>query len=182
MDYNAALRQLAHDPQTDENGLSPLFGKSESASTGWPEQPEYDPLEAVKISEEDGPVRDAPLTVDEWVAEREFQQNNPPVEGDYLRTEDGLPIRLEIRREIGLPPFIYARAYVPNRVGCTLSWYARSRDDMAHFGYKCILDPKSVEGIIRRGGLGKDVFLVKELRIIRQSESKASYLVSISEW
>lgn len=140
------------------------------------------PAPEVEFDEHNGPLPDAELTAEEWVKEREFQSQNPPIEGDYLRTQDGELIRLEVKNEVGQWPFIFARAYVPNRIGDTLSWYVRSQGDRACFGIKCILLPKSVEGIIRRGGLSQAEFFVKELRVVKASQTRSSYLVEVTEW
>lgn len=122
------------------------------------------------------------VDISEWIAERELLLQNPPMEGDFLRTIDGSQIKLEVLCLPNVFPLVFARAYLPQRIGESLSWYVRSVADRATFGTKCIVLPASLDVIMRKGGLSQDVFLVKELRVVRPSKSKKSFLVEVSEW
>lgn len=111
-----------------------------------------------------------------------YQQtlDNPPMEGDTLKTKDGSPIRVHVELKEGQPPFLFARAYVPNIVGEEPGWFVRGMNDEARSGWMAILLPKSRSMLVNREGITKDVIqFAGELRVVRKSRSGNSLLCEL---
>jgi len=139
-------------------------------------------LAPIMVPGEPDGVNSVLLTPEEWYKEKEFWRQHPPTEGDYLRTESGKKARLEIHTEQGQRPFIFGRVFLPIVIGSVLSWYLRDENDESQWGAKCILLPKSIEQVEKRGLLTGKILLVKELRVCRPSQSGNSFLCEVAEW
>lgn len=122
------------------------------------------------------------LTIEEWAEEYDLLIKNPPMDGDYLRTEDGSRIRLKIELVQGQLPFVYTHVYIPEIVGSKLGWFARGETDTDESGWKTILLPRACSAAIKRLGVSKSIIYVRELRVVRPSPSNKSLLVEITEW
>lgn len=114
---------------------------------------------------------------------KEFQKilNVPPV-GEYLGTEDGSPIKIEIECYSGKKPFMFTRAYVPQVVGGQLGWFAQRECDVSQYGWKVILMPKSRDEAVKRIGIDKPYGLVGTIRVLKMSETGQSMLGEVIAW
>lgn len=121
------------------------------------------------------------IDVEEWAAQYEDHIKEPPTEGDLLVTSDGSPIKLEVELKSGQQPFIFGRIYVPNVVGEPVGYFMHSDKISSNYGWKAVLMPKSRDEAIKKLGL-KKVLYVKELRVVRLSQTGHSVLCEISEW
>ena len=124
----------------------------------------------------------------EWREEYQYMLDNPPESGDFLLPKvrpdesDSALVKLEIECVPGRPPFIFARAYVPNIVGERPNWYVHDKASKACHGWKAVLHPKSRDEVIRKFGI-KDVYVfVKRLRVIRKSVTGQSLVCEVDEW
>jgi len=118
----------------------------------------------------------------EWAQQFQNHIQNPPKKGDLIRAfgkDSDIKIRVDLIE--GKPPFMYALAYVPTLVGCSLGRFARGMDDNCTYGWKLIPLPKAQEHIIRNVGLVGEIH-VKALRVVRLSKNGKSFLVEVSEW
>lgn len=106
--------------------------------------------------------------------------NNTPVEGTILRPLSGAA-RINVELVDGKPPFLYARAYVPQIVGEPIGWFLADMECEHPYGWKIILLPKAREECIRRLGLNGPL-AVKAIRILRESKSGNSLLGEVAEW
>lgn len=122
------------------------------------------------------------LAPQEWAEEYDLLHKNPPEEGDFLTTQDGSPIKVEIELIRDREPLVFARMFLPMTVGARLGWFCRSMNDLDCHGWKCILMRHSKEELINRYGLGQRYIGVSCLRIIRKARTGQSYLVDISEF
>lgn len=111
----------------------------------------------------------------EWLEEYALLINNPPIEGDYLLAQEGKKIKLELVLRTGEEPFIFAYAYVPDTVGCDLTWLGSHGNKRS--GMKVILLPSLREKII-----SNNIKEVKMLRVVKVSKSGKSVLATVEEW
>lgn len=122
------------------------------------------------------------LDRNQWTREIDRLLAHPPVAGDFLRTADGSAVRVDIDLPPGSEPFIFARIYLRQTVGVDPGWFARSMDDHDTSGWRCILMPRARKELIRRFGLSNTVIGVKQLRVVKGSESNRSLQVEVSDW
>jgi hypothetical protein len=133
------------------------------------------------------------LTPEEWAEEYENILKNPPSEGDYLWTQDYKAgpddndpdagrIRLEIELMSGKPPFIFARAYIPNIVGRRPNWYVYGMNDIVNHGWKVVLHPSSRDRAILKFGVKTKFIHCRKLLVLRQSLSGNCIVAEIDEW
>lgn len=110
---------------------------------------------------------------------------NPPKDGEILRSIDGTPVALTVLTDEGKPPFIYGRAFVSEILDENLGWYLRSVHDEKSMGWKCILMTRARRDVIAKCGdteLAAGQLLVNALRVVRPSESGRSLLCEIAEY
>lgn len=118
-----------------------------------------------------------------WQEQFDSLSKTPPKVGDVLRAYGkDTKIKVTITLQEGKPPFIFARAYVPQIVGHELGWFCHDVDSKSTFGWKCILMSRQRNEVIRRFGLGVNEIGVKALRVVRESEKGKSLLCEIAEW
>ena len=122
------------------------------------------------------------MQIPEWQAEFNRQRKFPPKAGDILRGPDLGLLKVEIQLSPGKDPFLLARAFSPNTVGCDPAWVCRSPEDNLRQGLLCILLPTSRKEVIRRFGMANLSVAVKSLIIIRESYTEKSLIVEVSEW
>lgn len=122
------------------------------------------------------------LTVDEWRAEYEEMQHNPPAEGDFLFADNEKLTRLIIECESGKQPCVYARVMIPNTVGQKVGWFTLPEGSTQSYGLKCILLPRSRNEVITKFGMTKKEVAVKRLRVVKLSQSGTSLLCEVSEF
>lgn len=122
----------------------------------------------------------------QWAAKYKEVSENPPKVGVILSTFSKLPVKLTAELKQGAPPFIFARATVPDLFGESLGWYLRDVDDRSYHGWRAVLLPRARSEIIQKIGLGEinadgteSVILVKSLRLIRYSSSGQSMLCEV---
>lgn len=122
----------------------------------------------------------------QWAAKYKEVSENPPKVGVILSTFSKRPVKLTAELKQGAPPFIFARATVPDLFGESLGWYLRDVDDRSYHGWRAVLLPRARSEIIQKIGLGEinadsteSVILVKSLRLIRYSSSGQSMLCEV---
>jgi hypothetical protein len=120
--------------------------------------------------------------IKQWQQDYEFHRSRPPKAGEYLKTKDGTPVKLQIICEEGREPFVFTRAKLELQVGAPLIWYAQSKDDKISHGWKCILQSASKAEVIKRSKLTSDHFYVQELIVKRYSKDGKSILCEVSQW
>lgn len=123
------------------------------------------------------------LNADEWADKYQQFQENPPQTGDVLRCiSEEEEVRLDVELHSGKAPFVYGRVYVPCIVGEPIGWYMHSTQSENAFGLKCILMPKAREELLRKKGIKNPIVGVKEIRVIKWSQSGNSILCEVSEY
>lgn len=125
----------------------------------------------------------SPQSIDEWRAEYEEYQRHPPTTGDFLSTgEDDKKTKLIIECEAGKQPCVYARIIIPDIVGGRIGWFTLPEGSTSNYGLKCILLPKSRNEVITKFGMTKKEVAVKQLRVIKASQTGFSLLCEVSEF
>lgn len=117
----------------------------------------------------------------DWSEEYDRLIQNPPREGDILKSGDDSPVILLIELKADSPPFVYGRAYVPEIVGAKLGWFLQSAESQGFHGWKCILMPRARTELIQRCGLKEEVIEIVSLKVIRHSVSGKSLLCEVHE-
>jgi hypothetical protein len=119
----------------------------------------------------------------QWLADYENVLANPPEEHDFLLTEDGQPICINIEFTDGQSPFAFGRAYVPDTYGKDPEWYARSIENDSKHGWKAILTHRSRQELLRRYKIPSyNKLPIKKLRVVRKSDSGKALVVEIVEF
>lgn len=117
----------------------------------------------------------------EWADQYTQLSSTRPADGTIL-TPLGPPdtlARIDIELTEGRPPFLYARAFVPNVVGVELRWALHELSRRRIFGWKCILLPRSRDEVIRRHGISKRMVGVRSLRVVRPAHSERCLLCEV---
>jgi hypothetical protein len=138
-------------------------------------------------------IEEQELSIDDWKREFDEIQKNPPAPEDVILAEDYKEgpteqephkgrIKLDIDLQVGRPPFIFARIFIPLTVGKRPAWYAQGLNNKVNYGWKAILHQRSRDQVIHKFGVTQSFITVKKLRVIRRSETGQSLVVEIEEW
>lgn len=127
-------------------------------------------------------VPEPEMSVDEWREEFQRLNENRPKANDILYTRDGAMVKLTIEFHDNKEPFIFARVFVPDKVGEELGWFAQSMKETGMYGLKVILYPRSRNEVIRTLGVKSNEVGVTSIRILRPSDSGKSLLGEVAEW
>lgn len=124
-----------------------------------------------------------------WATQYKETLENPPEIGAILTAFDDVAAKLTAELKEGAPPFIFARAYVPDLLGVALGWHIRAIDDKSYHGWRCVLLARARADVIKKIGLGElngdgteGTLKIKSLRVIRYSNSGNSILCEVHEY
>jgi len=123
-----------------------------------------------------------PTQVQDWREKYTRLLNDPPKNGNILKSSDDSGVLLVMELKEDMPPFIFGKAYVPDVVGQELGWFAHGPQSQHFHGWKCILMPRARNELIQKYGLQWDQISVKSLRVIKVSQSGRSILCEIAEY
>lgn len=133
-------------------------------------------------------ITDEKLLIEEWRRQYQAVIESPPLADDCVYampspSGESRRICLEIQLQVGRPPFIFTRAYVPMGIGIQPAWYAQAVGDQpCAYGFKIIMAARSRNDILRRCGIAMPTASVRCIRILRASKSGDSLIGEVAEW